>query len=120
MKVAIIGAGVLGTSLGVLLRRAGHEIVAVCSRNRRNAQDAANHIGAGVAVGDCGLAAMGADVVILAVPDRAIPAVGIEVAAGGALKRGATVLHLGRSVLQLDDAHVSKRDTTFASSFYGL
>jgi len=32
--------------------------------------------------------------VILAVPDRAIPAVAIEVAAGGALKRGAVVLHL--------------------------
>jgi len=94
VKVAIIGAGVLGTSLGILLRRAGHEIVAVCSRNRRTAQEAAQHIGAGQVVGDCGLAAMGADVVILAVPDRAIPAVGIEVAAGGALRRGATVLHL--------------------------
>lgn len=94
MKVAIIGAGVLGTSLGVLLRRAGHEIVAVCSRNRRSAQEAVAHIGAGEVVGDCGLAALGADVVILAVPDRAIPSVGIEVAAGGALKRGATVLHL--------------------------
>jgi predicted short-subunit dehydrogenase-like oxidoreductase (DUF2520 family) len=94
VKVAIIGSGVLGTSLGILLRRAGHEIVAVCSRNRRNAQHAASLIGAGEALGDCGLAAMGADVVILAVPDRAIPSVGLEVAAGGALKRGAAVVHL--------------------------
>lgn len=94
MKVAIIGSGVLGTSLGVLLHRAGCEIAAVCSRNRRSAQEAASRIGAVDVVGDPGLAAMGADVVILAVPDRAIPSVGIEVAAGGALKRGAVVAHL--------------------------
>ena len=94
MKVAIIGSGVLGTSLGILLRRAGHDVVAVCSRNRRNAQLAATHIGAGEVVGDVGLAPMGADAVILAVPDRAIPQVGLEVAAGGALRKGASVIHL--------------------------
>lgn len=94
MKVAIIGSGVLGTSLGILLRRAGYEIAAICSRNRRSAQEAASLIGSGEVIGDPGLAAMGADVVLLAVPDRAIPAVAIEVAAGGALKRGAVVAHL--------------------------
>src|SRR5262245_9402353 len=40
------------------------------------------------------MAAMGVDFVILAVPDRAIPTVAIQVAAGGALKRGAVVAHL--------------------------
>lgn len=94
MKVAIIGSGVLGTSLGILLRRAGYDIAAICSRNRRAAQDAATQIGGGEVVGDPGLAPMGADVVLLAVPDRAIPAVAIQVAAGGALKRGAVVAHL--------------------------
>ena len=94
MKVTIIGAGVLGTSLGLLLRRAGHDIAAICSLNRRSAQEAASHIGGCDVVGDPGLAAMGADVVILAVPDRTIPSVAIEVAAGGALKRDAAVIHL--------------------------
>jgi predicted short-subunit dehydrogenase-like oxidoreductase (DUF2520 family) len=94
MNIAIIGAGVLGTSLAVLLRRAGHSIVAVCSRTHRSAQAAAALIGGTQVVGDCGLAAMGADAVILAVPDRAIPTVAIQVAAGGALKRGAVVVHL--------------------------
>ncbi|MDA1194962.1 MAG: DUF2520 domain-containing protein [Planctomycetota bacterium] len=93
MKVAIIGAGVLGTSLGILLRRAGYEIAAVCSPNRRSARVAATLIGAGDVVGDNGLAAMGADLVLLAVPDRAIPSVAIEVSAGGALRRGAVVAH---------------------------
>jgi predicted short-subunit dehydrogenase-like oxidoreductase (DUF2520 family) len=50
-------------------------------------------IGGAPVVGDAGLAAMGADLVILSVPDRAIPAVAIQVAAGGALRRGAVVAH---------------------------
>jgi predicted short-subunit dehydrogenase-like oxidoreductase (DUF2520 family) len=94
MKVAIIGAGILGTSLGVLMKRAGHEVVAVASRTLRSAQSAASRIGGATVVGDPGLAPLGADVVLLAVPDRAIPSVAIQVAAGGALKRGAVVAHL--------------------------
>lgn len=93
MKVAIIGAGVLGTSLGILMRRAGYDIVAVCSPNRRSAQDAASLIGGGEVVGDNGMAAMGADVVLLTVPDKAIASVAIEVSAGGALRNGAVVAH---------------------------
>ena len=94
MKVAIIGAGVLGTALGVLLRRAGYSIVAISSRNRRSAQAAASTIGMGEVVGDPAMAALGADLVLLAVPDRAIAGVAIQVAAGGALRRGAVVAHL--------------------------
>ncbi len=94
MKVTIVGTGILGTSLGVLLHRAGYQIVAVCGRHKRNAQLAAGTIGAGEVIGDPGLAAMGADIVLLAVPDRAIPSVSISVAAGGALRRGAVVAHL--------------------------
>jgi predicted short-subunit dehydrogenase-like oxidoreductase (DUF2520 family) len=94
MKVTIIGAGVLGTALGVLLRQAGYEIAAICSRTKRGAQAAASLIGEGKVVGDPGLAAMGADLVLLAVPDREIPSVAIQVAAGGALQRGAVVAHL--------------------------
>lgn len=93
MKVAIIGAGVLGTSLGILLKRAGYDIAAICSPNRRSAQEARSHIGAGDVVGDNSMAALGADLVLLAVPDKAIASVAIEVSAGGALRRGAIVAH---------------------------
>jgi predicted short-subunit dehydrogenase-like oxidoreductase (DUF2520 family) len=94
MNIAVIGAGILGTSLAVLLQRAGHKIVAVCSRTHRSAAAAASLVSGARVVGDCGLAAMGAEVVVLAVPDRAIAQVAIQVAAGGALKRGAVVAHL--------------------------
>ena len=94
MKVAIIGAGVIGTSLGVLLHRAGHRVVAMASRNRRSAQLAASQIPGAEVVGDPAMAALGADVVLLAVPDSAIAEVAIQVAAGGALRKGAVVAHL--------------------------
>ena len=93
MKIAIIGAGLLGTSMGVLLKRAGHEIVAIHSRTLKSARAAAKVIGDVQVVGDAGLAAMGADLVLLSVPDRSIPTVAIQVAAGGALRRGAVVAH---------------------------
>ncbi|HVG95161.1 MAG TPA: Rossmann-like and DUF2520 domain-containing protein [Planctomycetota bacterium] len=94
MKIAIIGAGVLGKALGILLKQADHEIVALSSRTVRSARVGAKAIGDVPVVGDPGLAALGADVVILAVPDRVIPSVGIQVATGGALRRGAVVAHL--------------------------
>ena len=93
MKVTIIGAGVLGTSLGCLLRRAGYQIAAVSSRTKRGASQAREVIGEGEVIGDPGLAALGADLVVLAVPDREIPSVAIQVASGGALRRGAVVAH---------------------------
>jgi len=94
VKIAIVGAGVLGTSLGILLRRAHHEIVAVSSRTLKSARAAVSAIGGGAVVSDPGTAALGADVVLLAVPDRAIPMVSIQVASGGALRRDAVVAHL--------------------------
>ena len=93
MKIAIVGAGLLGTALGVLLKRAGHQIVAINCRTLKSARAAAKVIGDVQVVGDPALAAMGADLVLLAVPDRAIPTVAIQVAAGGALRRGAVVAH---------------------------
>ena len=78
----------------MLLKRAGHEIVAVSSRTLKSARAAVKEIGGAPAVGDVGMAALGADLILLAVPDRAIPSVSIQIAAGGALRRGAVVAHL--------------------------
>jgi predicted short-subunit dehydrogenase-like oxidoreductase (DUF2520 family) len=94
VKVAIIGVGVIGTSLGLLLQRAGHTLVAITSRTKRHAQAAAQHLGPVEIVSDPGMAVMGADVTLLAVPDREIEAVAAQVAGGGALKRGSVVAHL--------------------------
>lgn len=94
MQIAIVGAGVIGASLGLLLQRAGHAVVALSSRTKRRAQATAALLGGVEVVADPALAAMGADVVLLAVPDREIAALGERIAKGGALRRGAVVAHL--------------------------
>jgi predicted short-subunit dehydrogenase-like oxidoreductase (DUF2520 family) len=94
MKIAIVGAGVIGTALGLLLQRGGHVVVALAGRTKRRTQAAAERLGGVEVVADPAMAAMGADVVLLAVPDREIAGVAQLVAAGGALRRGAIVAHL--------------------------
>jgi predicted short-subunit dehydrogenase-like oxidoreductase (DUF2520 family) len=104
MKIAMVGAGVIGTALGLLLQRAGHVVVALAGRTKRRTQAAAERLGGVEVVTDPGLAAMGADVVLLAVPDREIAGVAQRIAAAGALRRGAVVAHLagglGTTVLE--------------------
>jgi len=48
MKVAIIGAGNVGTALATSIGRAGHEVI-ITSRDAKDAQDAAMASGARVA-----------------------------------------------------------------------
>ncbi len=45
MKVGIIGSGNVGTTLGRLIKKAGHEIVQVISRDKQNAKDLADILG---------------------------------------------------------------------------
>ena len=65
MKIAIIGAGNVGTALATSLGRAGHEVI-ITDRDRGEAEQAASATGARVA-GSNAEAAAEADVVIPAV-----------------------------------------------------
>lgn len=66
MKVAIIGAGNVGTALGAAITRAGHDVT-ITSRHPEHARATAQEIGATPA-DDKVAAVRDADVVILAVP----------------------------------------------------
>jgi len=102
--IAIIGAGKVGTALGLLAARAGHAIAAVASRSPLSAARAAERIGHGAT--DCGLrhAAGAGHVVLLTVPDDAIGPLCRELAEAGAFSAGAVVAHcsgaLGSDVLE--------------------
>ncbi len=87
--VAVLGLGRAGTDLVHLLRDAGIEVSFAWSRN------AAGQTVAGVPVTGGALPRrIDADVLLLAVPDRAITDVARRLAASTALPAGATVLHL--------------------------
>ena len=92
-KVAIIGAGVVGTALGVLLARKGYSIVAVASRSPSSAQRASSRIG-GVAVkGRPAEAALEGELVFLTTPDDVIGEVAREIAGEGGFREGQVVAH---------------------------
>jgi len=77
MKIAIIGAGNVGTALASSFKRAGHD-VSIASRDPEDAAGVASATGARVA-GSNAAAADGADVVVLAVPFSSVPDVVAEI-----------------------------------------
>ncbi|MHC5019129.1 MAG: Rossmann-like and DUF2520 domain-containing protein [Planctomycetota bacterium] len=85
-RIGIIGGGVVGSALGRALRAAGYTVSAVASRQATTAAAAASFIagddGEAPAVTDAAGVAAAADLVICAVPDRTIAAVGAQLGAG--------------------------------------
>jgi 8-hydroxy-5-deazaflavin:NADPH oxidoreductase len=84
MKIAIIGAGNVGTALATSLGRAGHDVI-ITSRDPEDAEEAAAATGARVASSSAE-AVLQADVVIPAVGMDEIEAVAEEIAASAAGK----------------------------------
>jgi 2-amino-4-hydroxy-6-hydroxymethyldihydropteridine diphosphokinase len=93
--VAIIGAGRVGTALGVLLERAGHRVVAASGRDASRERVAT--FLPNTAFADAHDAARGAAVVIVAVPDDHIAPMVDALAASGALRAGQAVIHVSGS-----------------------
>jgi predicted short-subunit dehydrogenase-like oxidoreductase (DUF2520 family) len=89
--VAIVGPGAVGTSLGILLRRAGHSIGPIVGRTSEGAEHAARAIGAGEPRTDRNLS--GAGLLLVTTPDAAIPAVVRDLASSASLDPGCLALH---------------------------
>jgi len=90
MDIAIVGAGTVGTAVGVAWVRAGHRVVSVAGR-----EATVERAGAwlpGVPVRSIADAVTGAEVVAIGVPDDALPAAVASVAAS--IAPGVWVLHL--------------------------
>jgi predicted short-subunit dehydrogenase-like oxidoreductase (DUF2520 family) len=96
MKVAVIGAGRLGTAVAVLLARAGHRLVGVSGRGETRGRASA-HL-PGVPVLEPAAAAASAELVVIGTPDDEIERTVAELAAAAALAPGAWVAHLSGSL----------------------
>ncbi|WP_157070809.1 NADPH-dependent F420 reductase [Neokomagataea thailandica] len=88
LKIGIIGAGEVAQTLGGLLLKAGHPVM-FSARNFQEAQSTAAELGTLASAGTPTEAARFGDVVILAVPYKAIPSVGQALAP---LLRGKTLI----------------------------
>jgi predicted short-subunit dehydrogenase-like oxidoreductase (DUF2520 family) len=83
MRVAVVGCGAVGRVVAALHARSGGP-VALVSRDEARGRSAAAEVGPGTeALAPGGVAAWSPDVVIVAVPDRALGAVGAALRASG-------------------------------------
>jgi predicted short-subunit dehydrogenase-like oxidoreductase (DUF2520 family) len=92
VRVAVVGAGRVGTAVAVLLARAGHRIVAVAGGSAT--ADRARTWLPGVPFLPAAGAAAAGEVVLLAVPDDALGSVVAELAAPATLAPGTWMVHL--------------------------
>ena len=83
LKIGVIGSGRIGSTLGGLWAKAGHEVM-FSDRDAEQARKTAESVGARARSGSAKEAAAFGDVVLIAVPYGALPAVAKEV--GDALK----------------------------------
>lgn len=92
-KITIIGPGVVGRSIGRLLKEKRFPIAAVAGRTAEHTHGAIAFIGSGKAARSLSAAAHAGDVVFLTTPDRMVRPVCEEIAAAKGFKRGQTVFH---------------------------
>jgi predicted short-subunit dehydrogenase-like oxidoreductase (DUF2520 family) len=96
MKVAVIGAGTLGTAVAVLLERSGHRIVGISGRDETD-ERARLHL-AGAPFLEPADAATAAELVVIGTPDDVIEPTVEALAAAAALGPGSWVTHLSGSL----------------------
>ncbi len=92
MRIAIVGAGNVGTALAVLLQNAGHKITGIASRSEKSALLAAERAGVPHDT-DPARFTKEADVVFLTTPDRAIASVCDQIAYAGGFSPETVVAH---------------------------
>jgi len=106
MKIGIIGAGGMGTTLARHLARLGHDVSIASPRGRRNPETLANDFGAiGTSIHD---AVHAAGVVILAIPTKLV--VDLPRTLFASLPNSIVVIDLGNYHPELRDGHIDAID----------
>ncbi|GAF25910.1 uncharacterized conserved protein [Moorella thermoacetica Y72] len=97
MRVGIIGAGAVGTGMGLLLSRRGYTIAGVSSRTMASAERAAARLNC-PAFADPETVARRSEIVFITTTDRAIGPVAAAIAGRGGFRPGQTVIHMSGSL----------------------
>lgn len=97
-KIAIIGAGRVGTALAVSLHQRGYPVVGVASRTLASAKRCGELTGCTLITTSPSEAAQPGSTIFITTPDGVIGKVCQEVAQGGAFKKGDLVVHASGSL----------------------
>ncbi|GEA14612.1 MAG: hypothetical protein PWR22_1187 [Moorella sp. (in: firmicutes)] len=97
MRVGIIGAGAVGTGMGILLRRRGYTIAGVASRTPASARRAAARLACPVFAQPEEVARQ-ADLIFITTSDQAIGPVAAAIASRNGFRPGQTVIHMSGSL----------------------
>jgi predicted short-subunit dehydrogenase-like oxidoreductase (DUF2520 family) len=92
LRVGVVGAGRVGTALAVALGRAGHEVVAVSAVSDSSIRRIEQRL-PGVAIARPPEVVASADLVLMTVPDDALPGLVAGLAATGAAVEGRLIAH---------------------------
>lgn len=117
-NIGIIGAGSVGTGMGLLLKDRGYPIVGVASRTYSSAQRAAERLGC-PAFKEPEEVARRAEIVFLTTTDQAIGPVAHKVAARGGFRPGQIVIHMSGS-LTSEVLNPARRQGAWALSLHPL
>jgi predicted short-subunit dehydrogenase-like oxidoreductase (DUF2520 family) len=93
LRVGVVGAGRVGTALAVALGRAGHEVVAASAVSDASVRRVTRNL-PGATIMQPPEVVAAADLVLLAVPDDALPGLVAGLAATGATFEGRLVAHV--------------------------
>lgn len=92
MKIAIVGAGNVGTTLAVLFQKAGHTVTGIASRSRESAARAGERAGVPFGTNPTEFT-RNSDIVFITTPDRLIADVCRQIASAGGFTPGTVVAH---------------------------
>lgn len=118
-KISIIGAGVVGTALGYLLRKAGYHITGIASRTLESAQKAKKFIGEGDVSTDLVAVAKKADIVFITTSDNAIEDTCKKIASKGGFNPETIVFHTC-GALPSDILRSAKKNGAYIASIHPL
>lgn len=97
LSIGLVSAGRVGTAIGAALERRGHVVSAVVARSQRS-RDLASRRLPEARVAEPADVAQACELLVLAVPDSALPGVVTELAEAGAFRPGHIVVHVAGAV----------------------
>lgn len=117
-KIAVVGAGKVGSALALLLSRQGYPVAGVASRSIESARRVAEELKVPATVNPEEVTA-GADVVFITTPDRVIASVAEEITVRGGFRPGQVVFHTS-GAHSADEVGAVRRSGALAASLHPL